>query len=67
MKLSSNRGLRLGSAGFLTIIFIGLKMMEKIDWSWWWIFSPIWISAIIGIIVFAIVFLIKKAVGGNFQ
>ena len=31
----------------LTILFIGLKLTGYIDWSWWWILSPIWITLII--------------------
>lgn len=27
----------------LTLMFIGLKLSDKIDWSWWWVFSPVWI------------------------
>jgi len=27
----------------LTIAFIVLKLAKQIDWSWWWVFSPIWI------------------------
>jgi hypothetical protein len=33
-----------GFAGTLTIIFIVLKVLDKIDWSWWWVFSPLWIG-----------------------
>jgi len=24
----------------LTLLFIGLKLTEHIDWSWWWILAP---------------------------
>jgi len=41
----------VGFAGLLTIVFIGLKLLDKIDWSWWWVLSPLWISA-------AVVFLV---------
>jgi len=34
----------VGFAGLLTILFIGLKLGGVIDWSWWWVLSPIWIS-----------------------
>lgn len=27
----------------LTILFIGLKLTDYIDWSWWWVLSPMWI------------------------
>jgi hypothetical protein len=35
----------------LTILFIGLKLLNKISWPWVWVLSPIWISLIIGIII----------------
>jgi hypothetical protein len=27
----------------LTVLFIGLKLTNYIDWSWWWVISPIWL------------------------
>lgn len=44
----------IGFAGLLTIVFIVLKLTGVITWSWWWVLSPIWISAIIAIVVFVI-------------
>ncbi len=29
--------------GLLTIVFITLKLIGTIDWSWWLVLSPIWI------------------------
>ena len=26
----------------LTVLFIGLKLTGHIDWSWWWVLSPLW-------------------------
>lgn len=43
----------------LTIVFLVLKLCGVITWSWWWVFSPIWISwgiTILVIAVFAIFF-----------
>ena len=37
--------------GILTIVFIVLKLTHVIDWSWVWVLSPLWVSAIITIIV----------------
>lgn len=37
----------------LTLAFIILKLTGKIDWSWWWVLSPILIP--IGILVAALV------------
>lgn len=28
----------------LCMVFLTLKVANFIAWSWWWIFSPIWIS-----------------------
>ncbi len=34
-------GISLGT--ILFVVFLILKLTEKIDWSWWWVTSPIWI------------------------
>lgn len=41
----------IGFVGLLTIAFVVLKLCEIINWSWWWVISPIWISAIIFMVV----------------
>lgn len=40
----------------LQVLFIGLKLTNNIDWSWWLVLSPIWIQFVI--VVFFICFLI---------
>ena len=42
----------------LTILFIGLKLGGVIDWSWVWVLSPLWISAIVSVTVLAVMVLI---------
>lgn len=38
--------------GLLQIVFIVLKLIDRIDWSWWWVLAPMWISlAIVGVFV----------------
>lgn len=32
----------LGLCQLLTVIFATLKLCGKIDWSWWWVLSPLW-------------------------
>lgn len=34
----------LGFMDVLQIIFIILKLCGLIDWSWWAVFTPIWVS-----------------------
>lgn len=37
----------------LFIVFLILKLTGDIDWSWWWVTSPLWIPIAI-VIVFII-------------
>lgn len=39
----SKEGGGIGFFGLLTVLFIGLKLTGYIDWSWWWVLSPMWI------------------------
>jgi hypothetical protein len=57
---SSSGGNGIGFAGMLTIAFIVLKLANVIDWSWWWVLSPLWISAIIGAIIVCLLILLRK-------
>lgn len=50
----------LGLPTILFLIFLVLKLCKVINWSWLWVFSPLWISAIIWLIVFIILYLIFK-------
>lgn len=34
---------RLGFLSILGLIFITLKLLKVITWSWWWVLAPIWI------------------------
>ena len=33
----------LGFTDILCLLFICLKLIGVIDWSWWWVLSPFWI------------------------
>lgn len=45
----------LGIVSVLTIIFIVLKLLGVIKWSWIWVLSPLWISAVIVLAVFSVI------------
>ena len=47
-------GAGIGFPGLLTILFIALKLIGVISWSWWWVLSPIWILALIIVICFLV-------------
>lgn len=40
-QITTNNG--TGFLGLLAIVFITLKVIGEISWSWWWVLSPIWI------------------------
>jgi predicted small integral membrane protein len=44
----------------LAILFIALKLVGIISWSWWWVLSPIWISFAILISVLVVIVVIAK-------
>jgi len=50
----------IGFTGLLTIVFLVLKLTNVISWSWWWIFSPIWISVAIVILLICLVYIVLK-------
>lgn len=41
----------IGFVGLLTIVFIVLKLVGVIGWSWWWVLSPVWITFAAGIVI----------------
>jgi len=52
-KTTSSSGGGIGFVGLLTIVFITLKLTNYIDWSWWWVLSPIWIIVLVVIFILA--------------
>lgn len=42
-----------GFVALLTVLFVGLKLTNNIDWAWIWVLSPLWIY--IGLVIIAIV------------
>lgn len=47
----------IGLDVILFVVFLILKLTGHIDWSWWWVTSPIWIP-----IAIVLVFLVFVAV-----
>jgi hypothetical protein len=51
-----------GGMGFGTVlflIFLVLKLTGNINWSWWWVTSPIWIPLIL-VILFLLIYLMAS-------
>ena len=52
--------------GLLFLVFLTLKLTNVINWSWWWVTSPLWIPiailigiALFGIAILALAFIIE--------
>lgn len=51
-------GVSFGS--LLTLVFIVLKLTGVINWSWVWVLSPLWISAILILILVIVLHIIYR-------
>lgn len=52
----------MGLLGWLQLVFIILKVLDVIQWSWWKVFIPLYISAglfIVILIIYIIVLLVS--------
>ena len=46
MDKTQSRG--IGFFGALTLLFIALKLMGHIAWSWLWVLAPLWMPVTLG-------------------
>jgi ABC-type antimicrobial peptide transport system permease subunit len=60
----------VGFFGALTILFIALKLLGFIKWSWLWVLSPLWLPLailltllLIGLIIFLVYRKVTKKTG----
>ena len=54
MSNKNNGSSGIGLCEVLTIIFVILKLVGVIDWSWWWVLSPALIGLGLWLILAAI-------------
>ena len=59
MTTNKNSKVEISCSGFICFLmflaFFFAKIFDKIDWSWWWVFSPLWIPLVfcLGLVVVA--------------
>ena len=41
-------------SGALFLVFLVSKLTGVISWSWWWVTSPLWINALIVLLIIVI-------------
>lgn len=61
---SSSSG--IGICGVLTIVFVVLKLIGVINWSWLWVLCPLWINLLLTIIVAVIIVIINKRTSNKY-
>lgn len=47
-----------GLTTVLFLIFLILKLTNNIDWSWWWVTSPLWIPLVLVLSIIGISFML---------
>lgn len=45
----------IGLGGLLFVAFLVLKLCGVITWSWWWVFSPLWIPIVILLVIVVVI------------
>lgn len=50
----------IGITGALFITFLVLKLTHVINWSWVWIFAPLWIDLVFIVVIFVGLFICEK-------
>ena len=61
--MSDSSSARSGGIGFfslLTVLFIGLKLANVIDWNWFWVLSPFLLPIIIGVGLGIVLMIVNK-------
>ena len=61
----SNEKTTSGGIGFgslLLLTFIILKLVGVINWSWWWVLSPIWIPVVLLMAASILLFVVYRIV-----
>jgi hypothetical protein len=52
MEKENNKSTGITLSMILFIVFLILKLTGNINWSWWWVTSPLWIPYALIILVF---------------
>lgn len=45
--------------GLLGVVFVTLKLLGVINWSWWWVTAPFWGGLVLVLIILFIFFLVS--------
>ena len=57
IKRNYNISCEINISTVLTLIFVVLKLCKVIEWNWLWVLSPLWISTILYLLLYLIIYL----------
>ena len=60
MSSNSNSGGGISLCGVIFIILLILRLIGVISISWWWVFSPLIIGFVIGILMVILIIILGK-------
>jgi len=55
--INNNSG-KLGFCSILTLVFVIAKLTGHLDWTWLWVFSPLWLPLTVILSVFGVIALL---------
>lgn len=53
----------VGSTGLLQVALIVLKLCGVINWSWWWVLSPAWMSIALWVVAATVLVIVRRVIG----
>lgn len=61
--MSENKGCNIsfGPSVLLTIVFLLLKVFDKVDWSYWIVFMPLWLPFAV-VVTFGLLLLVVRLI-----
>jgi hypothetical protein len=59
----SSKSSGIGVFGLLGVLFVGLKLANVIDWSWWWVTAPFWGGFALIVAVYIVSFIVLLSLG----
>ena len=60
MNKQTNSSTGVSFLELLQLVFITLKLLKVIDWSWWWVLSPTW-GGLLLLVIFVVILWVLKA------
>lgn len=55
--------MKVGFIGLLTLLFVAGKIFGSLNWSWWLVFSPIYVTVIVFFVIGVLYGLVEYASG----